>query len=107
MEIGDAGAMRNRDGQTAGHVGIRNPGKRVETLGEVMIHIGRRLVEGARAGSAKTGRGAGVRIFTEVVLQLPIPDIGEYRYGELACPFICCPIPCTAIPIPPCCLAKS
>lgn len=35
--VGDAGAMGNRDGQTAAHPGIRNPGKTVETLGEVMI----------------------------------------------------------------------
>ena len=38
-EIGDAGAMRNGDGQTAAHPGIRNSGKTVETLGEVMIRI--------------------------------------------------------------------
>ena len=37
VEIGDARAMRNGDGQTAGHVGIRESGKSVETLGEVMI----------------------------------------------------------------------
>jgi len=35
--IGDAGAMRNGDGQTAAHVGIRNSGKTVETLSEVMV----------------------------------------------------------------------
>jgi hypothetical protein len=39
VEIGDAGAMRNGDGQTAGHVGTRNSGKNVQTLGEVIIHI--------------------------------------------------------------------
>ena len=32
--IGDAGTMRNGDGQTAAHVGIRNSDKSVETLGE-------------------------------------------------------------------------
>src|SRR5882762_5860005 len=37
--IGDAGAVRNGDGQTAAHVGIRNPGISVETLGEVTIRI--------------------------------------------------------------------
>src|ERR1035438_8595653 len=42
--IGDAGAMRNGDGQTAAHVGICNSGKRVETLGEVMIQIERPLI---------------------------------------------------------------
>src|SRR5580700_232986 len=55
--IGDTGTMRNGDGQTAGHVGIRNSGKTVETLGEVMIHIERLLVKGARAGTAETGFG--------------------------------------------------
>ena len=47
--IGDAGFMRNGDGQTAAHPGIRNSGITVETLGEVMIQIERPLVEGARA----------------------------------------------------------
>ncbi len=37
--IGDAGAMRNGDGQTAAHPGIRNSCKTVEALGEVMIHV--------------------------------------------------------------------
>jgi hypothetical protein len=37
--VGDAGAMRNGDGQTAAHVRIRNSGVTVETLGEVMIRI--------------------------------------------------------------------
>ena len=46
--------MRNGDGQTAAYVGICNSGKTVETLGEVMIHIERPLVEGARAGTAET-----------------------------------------------------
>jgi hypothetical protein len=54
VEIGDAGAMRNGDGQTAAHVGIRNSGKTVETLGEVMIRIEGHLVEGARAGTRKS-----------------------------------------------------
>src|SRR5580700_3146031 len=52
--IGDAGAMRNGDGQTAAHVGIRDSGKGVEALSEVMIRIERPEVEGARAGSAET-----------------------------------------------------
>jgi hypothetical protein len=47
--------MGNGDGQTAAHPGIRNPGKTVETLGEVMIDIERPLVEGSRAGTAETG----------------------------------------------------
>ena len=37
MVIGDAGAMRNCYGQTAVHVGIRNSGEAVETLGEAMV----------------------------------------------------------------------
>src|SRR6202050_1114926 len=77
--IGDARAMRNGDGQTAAHIGIRNSGKSVETLGEVMIHIERLLVEGARAGTAETGFGRAGRRNTEVVLQLMIPgqsDVG-------------------------------
>ena len=41
--------MRNGDGQTAAYVGIRNSGKSVETLREVMIRIERPLVEGVRA----------------------------------------------------------
>ena len=52
VQIGDAGAMRNGDGQTAGHEGIRKSGKTVETLSEVMIHIERPLVEDAWAGTA-------------------------------------------------------
>ena len=35
--------MRNGDGQTSAHPGIRNPGKTVETLGEVMIRRMARL----------------------------------------------------------------
>ena len=37
--IGNTGAMRNGDSQTAAYVGIRNSGKTVETRGEVMIRI--------------------------------------------------------------------
>src|SRR5580692_779411 len=48
--IGHAGAVRNGDGQTAADVGIGDARKSVEALGEVMIHVERRLVEGARAG---------------------------------------------------------
>src|SRR5271154_3331559 len=84
--IGDAGAMRNGDGQTAAHVGVLNSGKSVETLGEVMIRIARHLVKGARAGSAETGCGrAGLRN-TEVVLPLLIPgqsDVGFAAVGVL------------------------
>ena len=53
--IGDAGAMRNGDSQTAAHEGICNSGKRVETLGEVMVQVERPLVEATRAGSAEAG----------------------------------------------------
>ena len=79
VEIGDAGAMRNGDGQTAAHDGIRNSGENVETLGEVMIRIERQLVESARAGTAETGSGRAGRRNTEVVLPLLIPgqsDVG-------------------------------
>src|SRR5579862_6706412 len=53
--IRNAGAMRNGDGQTAGHPGIRNPGKSIEALREVMIDVERSLIEGARARTAETG----------------------------------------------------
>src|ERR1700683_4101237 len=35
--VRDTGAMRNSDVQAAAHVGIRNSGETVETLGEVMV----------------------------------------------------------------------
>src|SRR6202043_1063969 len=76
--IGDAGAVRNGDGQTAADVGIRNAGIGIETLGEVMIRIARNLVEEARAGSAETA-GRASRRNTEVVLPLRIggqSDVG-------------------------------
>src|ERR1700689_5890577 len=79
--------MRNGDGQTAVHVGIRNSGKTVETLGEVTIRIERPLVEGARAGTAETGFGRAGRRKTEVVLQLMIPgrsDVGFAADGVFA-----------------------
>src|SRR6202041_3050466 len=79
IEIGDAGAVRNGDGQTAAHVGIRNSGISVETLGEMMIRIQRKLIEGARAGSPETGGGRAVGGKTEVVLLLMVPghsDVG-------------------------------
>src|SRR5208282_1095559 len=65
--IGDAGAVRNGDGQTAADVGIRNAGINVATLGEVMIRIERNLVEGARAGTAETGDGRAGRRNAKVV----------------------------------------
>lgn len=71
--------MRNGDGQTSTHVGILNSGKRVETLGEVVIQIERPLVEGARAGSAETRCDRAGLGNTEVVLPLLIPresDVG-------------------------------
>jgi len=46
--IGNARSMRNRDGQTAAHVGIRNSGITVETLGEVMIRIEHTSLRGAQ-----------------------------------------------------------
>ena len=78
--IGNAGAMRNGDGQTAADPGIRNSGKTVETFGEVMIHIERPLIERARAGRAETGRGRAGRRITEVVLPLLIPREGEVGF---------------------------
>ena len=39
VQIGDAGAVRDSDGQTAGHEGIRKSSKTIQTLGEVMIRI--------------------------------------------------------------------
>src|SRR5271170_2729966 len=81
--IGDAGAMRNGDGQTAAHVGIRKSGKSVETLGEVMIRVERPLVEGARAGSAETGGGRAGRGNTEVVLPLLIPGESEVGFAAV------------------------
>src|ERR1700761_2646356 len=53
--IGHAGSMRDGDGQAAVYVGIRNSRETVETLGEVMIHIERSLVQVARARTAETG----------------------------------------------------
>jgi hypothetical protein len=44
VEIRDAGAVRNGDGQAAAHVGIRNSGINVETLGEMMIRIKGELI---------------------------------------------------------------
>src|SRR3984885_1006822 len=81
--IGDAGAMRNSDGQTAAHVGICNSGKSVEALGEVMIRIDGRLVEGARAGTAETGFGRAGRRNTEVVLPLLIPGESEVGFAAV------------------------
>jgi len=75
--------MRNGDGQPAAHVGIRNSGKTVETLGEVMIHIKRPLVEGARAGTAETGCGRAGRRKTEVVLPLLIPGESEVGFAAV------------------------
>src|SRR6202453_1523405 len=79
VEIGDAGAMRNGDSQTAGHKGIRKSGKSVETLGEVMIEIEGPIVKGARAGTAETGCDRAGPRKTEVVLHLTIP--GESDVG--------------------------
>src|ERR1700688_1451557 len=81
--IGNAGAVRNGDGQTAVHVGIRNSGKSVETLGEVMIRIERHLVESARAGSPETGCGRAGRGKTEVVLALLIPGESEVGFAAV------------------------
>src|SRR5215469_16791802 len=78
--------MRNGDGQTAAHPGIRNSGKTVETRGEAMIRIERYLVEGARARSAETGCGRAGRRNAEGVLTLLIPgesDISFFAVGVL------------------------
>src|SRR5277367_1380797 len=81
--VGDAGAMRNGDGQTAAHIGIRNSGKSVESLGEVMIRIERHLIEGARAGSAETGCGRAGRRNTKGVLPLLIPGQSEVGFAAV------------------------
>src|SRR5215472_9454007 len=52
VEIGYAGGVRNGDGQTAAHFGIRNSGISVESLGEAVIHVEGPLVEVSPAGSA-------------------------------------------------------
>src|ERR1700683_2282330 len=78
VEIRDAGAVRNGNGQTTGHDGIGNSYVTVQTLGEVMIRVERHLVEGARAGTSEISGRAGLRN-TEVVLPLLIPghsDVG-------------------------------
>src|SRR5580658_863144 len=78
--------MRNGDGQTAAHPGIRNSGKSIETLGEVMIHIERPLVEGARAGTAEAGCNRAGRWATKVILPLLIPgesEVGLFVVGVL------------------------
>src|SRR5580704_6771299 len=77
--IGNAGAVRNGDFQTAGDLGIRNAGINVETFGEVIIRIKRILVERARAGTAPSGDGAADRRKTEVVLNLTI--VGKSDVG--------------------------
>src|SRR5215472_17620887 len=69
--------MRNGDGQTTAHPGIRNSGKTVETRGEAMIRIERYLVECARAGSAETSCGRAGRRNAEGVLPLLIPGEGD------------------------------
>src|ERR1700684_603937 len=80
VEIGDAGAMRNGDGQTAGHEGICKSGKSVETLGEVMVEIERPLLEDAGAGTAEAGCDGAGRRNTEGVLRLPIPGEGDVGF---------------------------
>src|SRR5208337_426156 len=83
--IGHAGAVRNGNGQTTAHPGICNSRKTVETLGEVIIHKERPLVESTRAGSAETGGRAGRRN-AEIVLPLLIPgesDVGFAAVGVL------------------------
>src|SRR5580700_5426938 len=71
--------MRNGDGETAGHEGIRQSGKTVETFGEVMIHVERPFLEVTRAGTAEPGCGGAGRWHSEVILRLPVPgksDVG-------------------------------
>src|ERR1700728_4756394 len=81
--IRDAGTMRDGDGQTTLNVGVRNSGKTVETLGEVMIRIERPLVEGALAGGAETGCGRAGRRNAEVVLPLLIPGESEVGFAAV------------------------
>src|ERR1700722_12050609 len=73
VPVRDAGAMRNRDAQTAAHPGIGNSGETVQALGEVMIRIERHLVEVTRAGGAETRFGRAGRRPPKVVLLLMIP----------------------------------
>jgi len=47
--------MRDGDSQTSRDIRIGDAAVDVETLGEVMIRIKRKLVEYARAGTAETG----------------------------------------------------
>src|ERR1700677_1897792 len=76
--------MRNGDGQTAGHEGIRKSGKTVEALGEVMIDIERPLLEDAPAGTAEAGCDrAGLRN-TEVVLRLLIPGESDVGFAVVS-----------------------
>src|ERR1700735_935310 len=84
VEIGDAGAVRNGDGQTAGHEGIRKSCKTVEALGEVMIEIERTLLEVARAGTAEAGCDRAGRRNTEGVLRLPIPGESDVGFAVIS-----------------------
>src|SRR5208282_685192 len=82
--IGDAGLVRNGDGQTAADVGIRNAGINVETLGEVMIRVERKFVEGARAGTAEASRDRAARGKTKVVLLLMVPSRSNVGFGVVS-----------------------
>src|SRR3984885_13599731 len=84
VEIGDARAVRNGDGQTAGHEGICKSGKSVETLGEVMIGIERPKFEDARAGTAEAGCDGAGRRNTEGVLRLPIPSESDVGFAVVS-----------------------
>src|ERR1700679_4157872 len=84
VEIGDSGAMRNGDGQTAGHEGICKSRETVEPLGEVMIEIERSLFEDARAGTAEAGGDGAGRWNTEGVLRLPIPGESDVGFAVVS-----------------------
>ena len=76
--------MGNGDGQTAADVGIRNAGKNVEPLAEVMINIERRLVERARAGCAETGGERAGRGDAKVILMLLIVGQGDVGFAVIS-----------------------
>src|SRR5580698_3710101 len=81
INIRNAGTMRNGDGQTSAHEGIRNSDVTVETFGEVIVRVERRLIKIARAGTAETSCAATGRRNTEGVLPLLIPgpsDVGFF-----------------------------
>ena len=83
MVVGDAGAMRNGDGQASGDVGIGDADKTIEALGEVVIGVDGSFVEGAGAGTAETRSGIAGWRTTEIVLALLIPGESKIGFGAV------------------------